>query len=212
MRAAAAEAEALDSLRSSGVTDVHLRAYATLLAVAALAAIALSRPVAAQAALDVSVYQALLDRDYPNGLPSVIIVEATLTCMPAMTGLDRRWSSDIEEIPRELRNAAARTPCRTLQLEATGLPEQTSVTSRADVDALFEAGIEEGWTAFRSNYRTDRWYRWSHVLYANGQRDALVYSEYRCGGLCGEGAFVWLHRGSPQQPWAVRKRVLQWIS
>ena len=38
-------------------------------------------------------------------------------------------------------------------------------------------------------------------------RDALLYYEGRCEGLCGEGVYAWLRRDAPEKKWSIKRRI-----
>jgi hypothetical protein len=52
----------------------------------------------------------------------------------------------------------------------------------------------------------------SDILFAPDGLNALVYYERRCGGLCGEGGYVWAQRDSAQSQWSIRQRIVSWMS
>lgn len=54
--------------------------------------------------------------------------------------------------------------------------------------------------------------RLSRALVTPDQLDAVVYGEWYCGTLCGEGAYIWLHRDRSDAEWRERKRITRWIS
>jgi hypothetical protein len=116
--------------------------------------------------------------------------------------------------PSELRRAASQ-PSRTesRRLNASLFPTGTRFVSAQAVQAIFPgSGIEENWSAFRRQFRSKGWLAFSAGLFADDQLNALVYYEARCGGLCGEGGYVWLRRDTPSSPWRIAKKIVAWMS
>lgn len=69
---------------------------------------------------------------------------------------------------------------------------------------------ETNWKLFRQQFAAAGWVAFSDIYFASD--DALVYYEGRCGSLYGVGMYVWLHRGSAESDWVIRKRIVSWIS
>src|SRR5690349_17564214 len=74
------------------------------------------------------------------------------------------------------------------------------------------SGVEEHWSAFRTQTKASGWLALSDALITGDALNALVYYEARCGGTCGEGGFVWLVRDSADSAWRVAKRIVSWNS
>jgi hypothetical protein len=161
---------------------------------------------------DAAVYAALLEEQYPGGVPPVVIVTDAAIVMPALTGSSPGWQQDADAIPVELRRAAERQSGALTRFDATMFPRQVQLVPYGSVRALFDQGTEEGWSAFRQAFHVGHWLAFSSVLTTGDGRDALVYYEQRCGGLCGDGAFVWLQRKARRTPWVIRSRIITWVS
>jgi hypothetical protein len=71
---------------------------------------------------------------------------------------------------------------------------------------------DDRWASFYRQSGAAGWVGFSDVVLTIDRMDALVYYEGRCGSLYGVGEFVWLHRDSAESNWAIRKRILSWIS
>lgn len=77
---------------------------------------------------------------------------------------------------------------------------------------MFSRGTTDGWNEFHRRYPRQRGYLTvSPVAMSADTLDALVYYEFRCGRLCGQGEFVWITRRGTSG-WQVRKIFGVWVS
>jgi hypothetical protein len=161
----------------------------------------------------VQVYGALLEQRYHGTPASVMSVKDLTVAMPTLSGSSSEWLKQFDGVPLALRRAASQqSPTKPKVLQASQLPPGTRLVSARAVDAVFTRGIEENWAAFRRQFKTQGWLSFSEVIFGADGLDALVYYEARCGGLCGEGGFAWLHRDTLRSPWSVAKRIISWES
>jgi hypothetical protein len=176
--------------------------------------IATTSATAVQIGSESDVYAALFRSTYPSLKPlSKMIVKDVAIPMPTLTGSAVDWLEQFEEVPAALRVAASQpAPTRARAFGAGSFPSGTRLVSDRAIQALFVRGIEENWTLFRRQFAAEGWVAFSEVIFADDGKDALVYYEGRCGGLCGEGGYVWLHREQPQSRWFIRKKILRWVS
>jgi hypothetical protein len=92
-------------------------------------------------------------------------------------------------------------------------PTGTRLVSAKNVQEIFAgSGIEENWSAFRRQFKSKGWLAFSAGLLTDDQLNALVYYEARCGGLWGEGGYVWLRRDTAKSSWRIAKKIIAWIS
>ena len=125
------------------------------------------------------------------------------------------WRWEFDAVPAELRAAARRsTVFKPAPVDRPLFPPDTRFVSEGAIAAAFASphSLEERWASFKRQYRSQGWVSFSDVLVTSDGLDALVYSEASCGGLCGEGAYVWLHRARQTGPWSIMKSITDWIA
>jgi hypothetical protein len=167
-----------------------------------------------QTGVEAGVYAALLSQSY-HGVPaSRMVVKDTAVAMPSLRGSSSEWLKEFDEIPIELRQLASRpSPTQPHRLDASVFPTQTRLVRASAIETIFTgSGVEENWSAFRTQVKAQGWLAFSDVLVAGGQLNALVYYEARCGGLCGEGGYVWLRRDTVGSPRRITKKIVSWMS
>jgi hypothetical protein len=71
---------------------------------------------------------------------------------------------------------------------------------------------EANWQLFQRQFAAAGWAAFSDIYFASDDAEALVYYEGRCGSAYGVGMYVWLHRGSAESDWIIRKRIVSWVS
>jgi hypothetical protein len=159
-------------------------------------------------------YSPLLREDYLAMPASQMVVTDMAVGMPSLHGSSSDWLKNFDEVPSQLRRAASQpSPTESRPLSASVFPTGTRLVSAKAVQVIFAgSGIEENWSAFRRQFRSKGWLAFSAGLFADDQLNALVYYEARCGGLCGEGAYVWLRRDTPSSPWRIAKKIVAWMS
>jgi hypothetical protein len=161
----------------------------------------------------VQVYEALLAERYHATPASQMSVKDVALAMPTVSGSSEEWRKLFDVVPQELRRAVSRqSPTKAHALEASVLPAGTRLVSARAVDAVFRRGAQENWEAYQRQFNTRGWLAFSDVLFTEDGLDALVYYESRCGGLCGEGGYAWLHRDSRSSRWTIAKRIIKWMS
>jgi hypothetical protein len=161
-----------------------------------------------------AVYQPLLRERYHGTSASQMVVKDTSLPMPTLRGSLADWLKQFDEVPHALTRAASQpSPKESRRLEASMFPTGTRLVSATTVEAAFRgSGIEEKWSAFRGQFGAQGWVAFSEALATDDQLNALVYYEARCGGMCGEGGYAWLHRGTTNSPWRVAKKIISWMS
>lgn len=88
--------------------------------------------------------------------------------------------------------------------------EQTLITREEERRILGEQGVA-GWKAFHETYGDSPGIvAFSRVGFNAARTQALVYSERRCGSLCGEGSYVLLSKHEGE--WIIQQRSGDWIS
>ena len=167
-----------------------------------------------QSGAEAAVYAALLGESY-HGVPaSQMVVKDTTVAMPTLSGSSREWLREFESVPPDLLRQARRVaPTHRHPLDATLFSSRTRLMPASDIDAIFTGvGVEENWSAFRSHAKARGWLAFSDALLGDDQLNALVYYEARCGGVCGEGGYVWFRRNKAGSPWRVARRIVSWAS
>jgi hypothetical protein len=160
-------------------------------------------------------YAVLLRERYHGWAPaSQTVVKDRAVAMPTLRGSSDEWAKQFEEVPSDLRRAASEpSPTESHSLDPSLFPTGTRLVSTVAVETTFRgSGIEENWSAFRRQFKSQGWLAFSDALVADDRLDALVYYEARCGGMCGEGGYVWLHRDTASAPWLIAKKIVSWMS
>jgi hypothetical protein len=172
-----------------------------------------SAVVLAQAGTAADVYAPLFDVRYHGTRPSIWVVTDMTVPMPTLSSSSADWLRQFDDVPVALRQAASQpSPTRARILDVAQFPTGTKLVSERAIQTIFTGGVEDGWAAFRREYGSDGWLAFSEVLFTVDALDALVYYEARCGGLCGEGGYAWLHRDAAQSGWSIRKKIVRWMS
>jgi hypothetical protein len=150
-------------------------------------------------------YAPLLRKNYHGRPASQMVVKDTAVAMPTVRGSSRDWLKGFDEVPSELQRAASQpSPTASHRLDASLFPTGTRLVSAAAVKATLKgSGLDGGWPAFRRHFSALGWLAFSDGLLADDQLNALVYYETHCGGLCGEGGYVWLRRDTGSAPWRI---------
>ena len=160
-------------------------------------------------------YTPLLRERYHGATPaSQMVVKDAAVAMPTLRDSSSEWLKQFDEVPADLRRAASRpSPTQSHRLDGSVFPTGTRLVSAVAVETTFRgSGIEENWSAFRRQFSAQGWLAFSDGLLADDQLNALVYYESRCGGLCGEGGYVWLRRDSVSSPWRIAKKIVGWMA
>ena len=118
-----------------------------------------------------------------------------------------------DPVPAELRDALrAPTVSRPAPVDRSLFPAGTQFISQAALTAAFNESLGGGWRSFRRQYNSGGWVSFSDVLVTADGLDALVYTEARCGDLCGQGSYNWLRRTGSAAPWSIMKTIVSWVS
>ena len=166
-----------------------------------------------QARTEADVYTRLFELGYHGTPPMVRVVKDVAVLMPTLSGSSADWVKQFDDAPVALRRAAGQPfPTTARLLDVAELPAGTKVVSERAIATIFARGVDEGWAAFRQQYGSEGWLSFSEVLFTPDVLDALVYYERRCGSLCGEGGYAWLHRDSTDSRWSIKKTVIRWKS
>jgi hypothetical protein len=181
----------------------------TVVIVAAMCAAELS-----QSGVAAAVYAELLGQSY-HGVPATrMVVKDTAAAMPTLRGSSSDWLKEFDGTPLELGQLASQpSPTQARRLDASMFPPRTRLVPAYAIETIFtSSGVEENWSAFRTKIKAQGWLAFSDVLVTTDQLNALVYYEARCGGLCGEGGYVWLRRDAAGSPWQISKKIVSWMS
>jgi hypothetical protein len=159
-------------------------------------------------------YAALLGERY-HGVPAALmVVKDTAVAMPTLLGSASEWLAQFDQVPSELRRAASQpSPTKRRRLDGAAFPSGTSVMSAQAIEKVFTSPTpRENWSAFRAEFHARGWLAFSEGLVTRDRLNALVYYEGRCGGLCGEGGYVWLRRDTVSSPWRIARKIVSWMS
>ena len=167
-----------------------------------------------QGEVPTGLYSPLLRERYHGTAASRMVVADTAVAMPSLRGSSSEWLKEFDEVPLELRQAASQPlPTKPHRLSASLFPTGTRLVSAKAIETTFNvAPIEEKWSAFRREFSSEGWLAFSGGLLADDQLNALVYYEAHCGGLCGEGGYVWLRRDTPSSPWRLARKIVAWMA
>jgi hypothetical protein len=159
-------------------------------------------------------YPALVQASYHGTPGSEMVITDTAVEMPTLRGSSSVWLKQFNAVPSELRRAASEpSPTESRRFDSSLFPTGTRLVPAAKVQKIFRnRGIEENWSAFRTEFKAEGWLAFSAALLGEDQLNALVYYESRCGGLCGEGGYVWLRRDTTGSPWQIVKKIISWMS
>jgi hypothetical protein len=212
--------QANDMVRRSSFTTLAcvgvllMRVYALVIdnITFALIVIASIAAVSAQAQREADVYAALFALRLHGTLASTMMVKDVAVPMPTVSGSAAEWLTQFDDVPAALRLWVSQpVPTQAKPLDVGLLPAGTKMISEQVIRELFAAGIELGWSTFRQRYGSG-WLSLSDVLFTPDGLDALVYYEAHCDSLCGETAYLWLHRRTTQGPWSINKRIVRSMS
>ena len=89
--------------------------------------------------------------------------------------------------------------------------EDATVILDSRVAEIFGSGIGEGWESFYGSFPDSRGLiEFTSPVFSEDGQSALVYESHSCGGLCGTGWLILLHREEGR--WRVGSRHMLWIS
>ena len=162
---------------------------------------------------EAAVYAALLDSIGPKPLPDTLLLgDTTLSFRMPSREVPAEWRAQFDSIPEDLPLKLEEASLRRRPSSELRLPRPASFVTRTELIDIFVNG-PHGWQDFYQRYPAHRGYMESSpIAFTTDSLNALVYYEYRCGGLCGHGEVVWLRRQTRDAPWRIRKRIELWIS
>jgi hypothetical protein len=167
--------------------------------------------VSAQPQREADVYAALFALRLHGTPASTMPVKDIAVPMPTVSGSAAEWRTQFDDVPAALRLSVSQpAPTQAKPLNVGSLPAGTKMISEQVIRQLFAEDIELGWSTFRQRYGSG-WLSLSDVLFTPDGLDALVYYESRCGSMCGESAYLWLHRTN-EGPWSINKRIVRSMS
>jgi hypothetical protein len=177
--------------------------------VAALAcAIASSGIIGAQPPDEAGLHAALLS--------SPVLVDPVRLAMPpvARTAASSSRPSQFDALPTALLALLAHGTDAAGVWTAADFSAPAVLATKDQIDAFVEAESAGRGSARTAAFppETTAVVRLSRALVTSDQLDAVVYGEWYCGTLCGEGAYVWFHRDRADAEWRERKRITRWIS
>jgi hypothetical protein len=139
-------------------------------------------------------------------------VKDVAVAMPTLSGASTEWLAQFDDVPAALRRAASQVaPTNVRPFDLALFPTGIKLVSEEAIERTFAGGLEQGWAVFRQQYGSG-WLSLSEILFTADSLDALVYYEARCGGLCGESSYLWLHRNTTQSRWLMVKRIIRSMS
>jgi hypothetical protein len=162
---------------------------------------------------EAEVYATLIQSSSTTRERSIVVVKDVAVLMPTLIDSSAAGRQEFDRIPAALVRLAGRaSPTSARRHNVADFPAGTRLVPEAEIQAIFERDVEKGWTVFKRRYASDKWLSVSEVLLTDDALEALVYYETRCGGLCGEGGYAWLHRDLVQSRWLMRKKIIRWKS
>jgi hypothetical protein len=187
----------------------------------ALAAIAL---VAACRAVDVStgmpsrelgdarpeIYRALLDTVFGEHFPQFLVVEDS-SLLFRYSPNDHRPARHAN-VPDELLMQLNAVSVTKNALGGLGTPTSWRPVPIAQIRSLFHTNPEIGWANFHARYPgAQGWLGVTPIVVNSEGNQAVVYYEWHCGSLCGQGQLALLARDERGR-WRVRYLLGYWIS
>jgi hypothetical protein len=173
-------------------------------------------PAVAQVSVTQEVYATLLSGvEYHGVRGSHMLVKDERIRIPTISdSAVAAWLKEFDAVPAELRGAVRRPAAfKPGPVDRSLFPAGTRFISKQAIAAVFiTQSLEANWAAFKRQYRSQGWVSFSDVLVTADGLDALVYTEAFCGGLCGEGGYIWLHRTGRVAPWSIMKSISSWIA
>jgi hypothetical protein len=189
--------------------DMQDRIAHTVVAILCFAGIA---GLSAQPEREADAYATLFLLKFHGTPASTMVVRDVAVRMPTVSGASAEWLTQFDDVPAALRLSVSQAaPTKARPWDAKLFPPGTMLISEQVISQLFAAGIEPGWSAFRQRYGSGL-LSLSEILFTPDGLDALVYYEAHCGGLCGESAYLWLHRSATQGHWSINRRIVRSMS
>jgi hypothetical protein len=139
-------------------------------------------------------------------LTGILVQDSTLRFVP----IKSQVYGGVDSAAAPLVAALAQANEHKRPVSALGLSNRFRVASTDTLRNIF-ADHMHGWERFFSTFPTDRgFYGITAPMFSADSLSALIYVEYHCGGLCGEGALFLVRRDGGR--WRTARRVRYWIS
>jgi hypothetical protein len=182
--------------------------FVGLLAVSFAGVLVGGLPAAIAQQPETAVYAAVLREAFGRRqVPRLVLADSTLVLPRTNNATDSDWIREYEAVPADLRARLGTLGRIAIACDRIGLPRRI-VCSVAPVSR----GVDSGGPQLGGlSTRERRLLGLSQVAFSADSSQALVYYEYVCGGLCGEGTALWLVRTSSGE-WQVKQRVNFWIA
>jgi hypothetical protein len=174
-----------------------------------------SVPSAAQVNVKSQIYAAIMSEAVYHGVrgAELLVKDVSIPIPVVRSSAVAEWLDEFNALPAELREGVRRAATsKSGPVDRSLFPAGTRFISAAAIAEVFTQQPFDSWVAFRYQYKTAGWVSFSDVMITSDALDALVYAEARCGKLCGEGVYIWLHRARPAAPWSILKGVTKWIA
>jgi hypothetical protein len=170
-------------------------------------AVVSSAAIAAPPPLEAALHAALFDRP-------VLVDPQRLALPPVSRPAAPSRPSQFDALPPALRDMLARGTEASGTWTAADFSAPAVLATKDQIDAFVAAQSARPGGARTTSVPpgTTAVVRLSGALVTPDQLDAIVYGEWYCGTLCGEGAYIWLHRDRADAEWREKKRITRWIS
>lgn len=158
---------------------------------------------------EAELFQAIVRLRTPQGPGGSLVVEvASLPIIPFRVPEDHGF---LAALPADLKARVLSGASDCFQLTADRFPPNTRLLPLTEIRGV--ASGRTDWPGFRARFDGAKmWFAFSRALLGKDGRDAVVFYERQCDGLCGEAEWVWFTRSAADQPWKVAKEVWSWIS
>jgi hypothetical protein len=182
------------------------RAFALLVVIGACSvATNVSPPVSRSSLAQQAVFYAASQVAAP-GEAGLLVKDSTLRFSPRVHGA----GSDIDSAAGDLLPALVRANSISQPVSRLGHGERFRVAGTDGLRAIFRGG-GDAWAKFFAAFPLDRgYYAVTSPVFSPDSSTALVYVEYHCGSLCGQGELYLVRRDG--QRWKTVRRVRYWIS
>ena len=159
------------------------------------------------------VYRLVLGLTF-HGVPGTRMVLKDMTVpMRPLTGTDENWRKQFDQMPSELlERARGDTPSRPTLLTTAHVPSGVRLVPHNTLDRLFTPQTSPDRDEFERHFQAAGWVAVSDVLWSADGRHAFVYYASWCGGLCGQGGYIWARRDAADGPWRVARSVVSWLA
>jgi pimeloyl-ACP methyl ester carboxylesterase len=159
------------------------------------------------------VYRLVLGLTF-HGVPGTRMVLKDMTVpMRPLTGTDENWRKQFDQMPSELlQRARGNTPSPPTLLTTAHVPSGVRLVPHDTLDKLFTPQTSPDRNEFERHFQAAGWVAVSDVLWSADGHHAFVYYASWCGGLCGQGGYIWARRDAADGPWRVARSVVSWFA